>query len=1241
MLQRISLLLALLLPFAGQLMAQDGKITGTVFDENGDPLAFATILVYQGDLFINGARSAEDGSYSIQPIEAGTYRIKTRYLTTDKEIRDVVVNTGQTRFLDISFAEGIEDSESDVVVIEEYKIPVFEKESPSGITIGQQEINSVGTRNTQSLVAISPGVYQADEGDNGISIRGARSNATVYYIDGQKVRGGANLPQAAIAQLQVFTGGTPAEFGDFTGGVVSITTAKPASRTSVGIEAVTSEFLDPYDRSLVAFNITGPILKKKETFDGVEVERPVLGYFVAAEGTYNGDRDPAAQGIFQLRDGVLNDLEQNPLQINDAGFTFISRANFIDADDFEPIDAKVNNVEERIKVLGRLDFQPSQNILIKAGGNVEFSNQDVWTLSDQMFTPRESVPNFRSNTYRGWVRFQQQFKGAENATLKNFFYSIQADYSLYQRRQQHVRHEDNYWDYGYIGDFNFDRVPFFGFVNDPRDPVSSSGYWRTFGYGFQNLTFDGSNSTNPLLANYNNFIFDFVEQNGIFNPFRTFVTPELVLNNLGNLNNLAFVQGLRNGSGPPSIYGLYSGVGSPHNAYFKSDFEQIRVTGQATAEIKSHNIKAGFEFEQRTERVFSMNARSLWFWARQYTNRHFANTLSDDPSTYTYVTRDGQFQDTVLVPNLYVGSDQTVFDSTLRVSLGLPFDGTDFINIDALGPDAFSLDMFSADEILAGGNGPMTYYGYTYTGERQDVVDAAEFFNDPQNRPMNAFRPTYISAFIQDKFEYQDIIFNLGLRVDRFDANQPVLRDPFSLYPTFTAGETAAQLGQELPGGVSNDYIAYVDDASNPSRIIGYRDGEFWFDENGAPVSSNTIATASGGRPRPHVKEEEVTFESFEDYAPQTVFMPRASFSFPISDVALFFAHYDVLSQRPGQLLPFQGSLLAGQLSDFAFLENNPTLAVDNPNLTPEITVDYEAGFRQKIGERSALSIQAFYREQRDMVRFRRFTNAYPFTYDTYGNLDFGTVKGMSISYDMRRTNGISVRGSYTLQFSDATGSSFSSARNVVQNLEGIGVLRVQLPTNFDQRHRIVGVIDYRFSDRRMGPGIKIGEKTFYPLKNFGGNLTMNLGSGTPFSQNAFATPSVVGGTPIVDILQGTPNGSRLPFRFRADLRLDKSFYIGGKEKTDMDGNKTKSREYFVNVYLLMLNMLNTENIIGVYRYTGLADDDGYLTSDIGQQDIAVQIDSQAFFDQYTARVQNPNFLSRPRTIQIGMNLNF
>jgi hypothetical protein len=53
--------------------------------------------------------------------------------------------------------------------------------------------------------------------------------------------------------------------------------------------------------------------------------------------------------------------------------------------------------------------------------------------------------------------------------------------------------------------------------------------------------------------------------------------------------------------------------------------------------------------------------------------------------------------------------------------------------------------------------------------------------------PVAANKPIYNAAYIQDKFTFRDIIFRLGIRVDRYDANTKVLKDPYSLYEIITA----------------------------------------------------------------------------------------------------------------------------------------------------------------------------------------------------------------------------------------------------------------------------------------------------------------------------------------------------------------------------------------------------------------------------------------------------------------------
>ena len=62
-----------------------------------------------------------------------------------------------------------------------------------------------------SVAATTAGIYQRDEGD-AVNIRGSRSDATEYYIDGIKVRGALGVPTSGIEQIKVVTGGVPAQY---------------------------------------------------------------------------------------------------------------------------------------------------------------------------------------------------------------------------------------------------------------------------------------------------------------------------------------------------------------------------------------------------------------------------------------------------------------------------------------------------------------------------------------------------------------------------------------------------------------------------------------------------------------------------------------------------------------------------------------------------------------------------------------------------------------------------------------------------------------------------------------------------------------------------------------------------------------------------------------------------------------------------------------------------------------------
>jgi outer membrane receptor protein involved in Fe transport len=555
--------------------------------------------------------------------------------------------------------------------------------------------------------------------------------------------------------------------------------------------------------------------------------------------------------------------------------------------------------------------------------------------------------------------------------------------------------------------------------------------------------------------------------------------------------------------------------------------------------------------------------------------------------------------------------------------------------------------MFSADELLNDGNSFVSYYGYDYTGEKlssRPTLD--DFFNqsktvDGYNGPtvyqrnIGAYEPNYVAGYIQDKFAFKDLIFNIGLRIDRFDANQQKLKDPYLLFPAILAGEVRAggdrgNLNQEVPSNIGDEYVVYVDNIGNPSEVVGYRDGDTWYNNVGAELpNSSTLLTSTGIQPYlvdpDKTEASEISSKAFEDYEPQTTFMPRIAFSFPISDEAMFFAHYDVLSRRPEGATRFNPT-------QYLFMQTNPSALINNPNLKPSSTVDYELGFQQKLNNFSSLKISAFYKEERDMVQVTKVVDAFPITYTTFANLDFSTIKGMTVAYDLRRMGNARLRASYTLQFADGTGSSTQQALAVIS--AGFPNLKTINPLNWDQRHAISTSFDYRYGKGKDydGPVINFKGKNIKILEEAGANVLIIGGSGVPYSkqrnitkEGGFASESA--------ILDGTLNGSRLPWQINMDAKVDKYF--------DLEWGRENKKRASLNVYLQVLNVLNTLNITNVYAATGNPDNDGYLNDPNSQSGIVQLNSEQSFRELYALKVNNPGNYSLPRRIRLGLMVNF
>lgn len=1236
---------------SNNLMAQQssGELRGKVIDsKTKEGLPFAAVVVEQGGSQVAFATADFDGNYIIKPITPGKYDVRVKIIGyNERLINGVIITSGKQTYLNPDLVASVKNLQE--VTVTDYAKPLIEKDNVStGGTLTAEEIVKLPTRNINSLVSTTAGVYQADEGA-GLSVKGSRTDANDVYIDGVKVRGIANLPQNAIEQINVITGGVPAQFGDATGGIITITSKGPSKKFYGGVEAVTSEFLDGYGYNLVSANISGPLLLKK---GDDQSSRPLLGFFASGELETRRDQNPSYVGAYRAKSDYLEQIRNNPttFSYNPTGpspVRQVASADYTTLDKLEKVKAQENNENRNFNFNTRIDFQPSNNSIFAVGFSGTLQRSRIFNRNNMLFNSDNNAEQIR-NSFRTFARYTQKFNqgGEENKSLlKNAYYTIQADFSRDHITQQDVNHKDDIFRYGYIGKYETFRGDAISrlFANGQLDTIYGSD-GNTYLYSNLNSV-NGKTDTafrftagdaNPYLANHNTTLLNFLEQQRLANPNDS----RLDIDGASDFQNLT---GRLNGQGILGAYGgLFNSPGGVRNVYQETVRDQFRVSAIASADIKNHSIQIGLEYEQRIESRFLINPTRLWTIMRQQQNAY----LRVDGSAYNALTDTVDVTgpgvrvsgDTLLfsTENAY-NSSTTSFARSIREKLGL--NPGDFVDIDSYDPSTFSLNMFDPSNLIQNLNptgGFYTYSGYSYDGKKQSKnVSFEDFFTDTANRPIGAFRPIYVAGFIQDKFTFKDIIFSIGVRIDRFDANQQVLKDKYTIFERRNASELASR-----PANIPGDAAVYVDNFNSATNVRGFRVGDAFYDRDGNLLTDvNAIRSTTSGSFTPWLTNQaidpvtgnpRVTASAFKDYEPQTQIMPRLGFSFPISDEANFFANYDVLTQRPRDIT----QVFSNPLNYYLQSLNVQNVLIVSPDIQPEKTINYQLGFKQRIGQSSALTLTAFYRELKDNFQQVQITTAYPTSYTTYTNRDFGSIKGFTVQYDLRRTNNLSLNAAYTLQFAIGTGSDANSAANLISSGESEPI-RVPLPLDYDQRHTLVTTIDYRWG---AGTNYNGPESMKFLLEQLGANFIFRAGSGTPYSrisQDIVQNILIAGDTRFRRLI-GEINGSRLPWQFNVDLRLDKDITI--KHGSAEDG---KGKTSNLNVYLLVQNLFNTRRIASVYPATGLPDDDGFLASSQSDALRSQAVNEQAYVDLYRIRVNDPGNFRLPRVIRLGAIYNF
>jgi outer membrane receptor protein involved in Fe transport len=210
---------------------ETGKIAGRITDaKTGEPLPSANVLItasWENGVEVPlqqtiGTASDFDGYYYILNVRPGTFSLTVSYIGYGKSMKtQVLVYVDKTTTVD--FALEPKEFQSQEVVITAFRAPKIEIDRTSTKQVFNiNDIESIaGVNNVEDIIAL-----QADVVDD--HFRGGREGESLYLLGGASINNPISASKAfspivtGIQQVEVFTSGFSAEYGNAQSGVVNM-----------------------------------------------------------------------------------------------------------------------------------------------------------------------------------------------------------------------------------------------------------------------------------------------------------------------------------------------------------------------------------------------------------------------------------------------------------------------------------------------------------------------------------------------------------------------------------------------------------------------------------------------------------------------------------------------------------------------------------------------------------------------------------------------------------------------------------------------------------------------------------------------------------------------------------------------------------------------------------------------------------------------------------------------------------
>jgi len=277
------ILLCLLLTVTGNSYGGiTGSISGKLIDKNtGQELPGAIVMLVDTKLWTVADKY---GHYSINNIPPGKYDIRAKMLGyTTIVVRDVNLRADLHQELDFEMVSEALELGTEIVITAEK--PLIQKDvPPSSYTLSHSDINrKLPIDNFYQTITTQPSVVKGH-------IRGGRNYDALYMIDGLSIQDpmfreiSTFVPLSAISEINFYTNGFNAEYGQAMSGIINLATKEGKERTEGFFKIFTDKFgIDIKNDNLkrIELSVGGPLLF---SFGGPMYD---LNYYIS--GTMNFD----------------------------------------------------------------------------------------------------------------------------------------------------------------------------------------------------------------------------------------------------------------------------------------------------------------------------------------------------------------------------------------------------------------------------------------------------------------------------------------------------------------------------------------------------------------------------------------------------------------------------------------------------------------------------------------------------------------------------------------------------------------------------------------------------------------------------------------------------------------------------------------------------------------------------------------------------------------------------------------